>query len=102
MASKFRINDNVIIIAGKDKGCVGILKKICKNKVLVSGVNIKHKHQKSVPSNNIIGGILKKECYIDISNISYFSYIINKKSKVGFKYINKKKVRYLKINNLII
>ncbi len=106
MTYKFNVNDKVIIISGKDKGKEGIIKNISKNrnKVIIKGINLVFKHQKSIPSNNIIGGILKKEKWIDISNISHFCFILNKKklSRVGFKYVNNKKVRYLKYNNSIL
>ncbi len=103
MSNKFKVNDEVIIISGKNKGKRGIIKKIYlkKKKVIVNGLNIVFKHQKSIPSRNIIGGIIKKESCIDISNISHFCYKTNKLSKVGFNTINKKKVRYLKLNKNI-
>ncbi len=102
MANKFRVNDKVIIISGKDKGKIGIIKKIFNknNKVIIDGLNIFYKHQKSIPSNNILGGIIKKEACIDISNISHFCNKYNKISKIGFTFDNNKKVRYLKFNNL--
>ncbi len=106
MSCKFRINDKVIVISGKDKGKKGIIKKIKFNKVIISNINLVYKNIKSNIINNIIGKIIKKESWIDISNISHFFLDKNNKvilSKVGFKYLkNKKKVRYLKYNNLLI
>ncbi len=105
MSKKFCINDEVIIIVGKDKGKRGIIRSIKKDKVIVSGVNYIYKNIKSLPKKNIIGGIIKKESWIHISNISHF--ILNNKnkiilSKIGFKYLNNKKIRFLKYNNLVI
>ncbi len=99
MANKFKVNDKVIIITGKDKGKIGIIKRILnkKRKVILDGLNIVYKHQKSIPSRNIVGGIIKKESYLDISNISHFC-DNNKISKIGFVIENNKKLRYLKFN----
>ncbi len=103
MSCKFRINDEVIIITGKDKGKKGIIKKIRFNKVIVNNINLVYKNIKSNPINNIVGKIIKRESWIDISNISHFIIDKNNKiifSKIGFKYLeNKKKIRYLKYNN---
>ncbi len=101
MSCKFRVNDEVVIITGKDKGKKGFIKKIIGNKILVSEINLVLKHQKSVPSQNILGGKIYKESYINISNVSHFCKNSNKKSKVGFKFVNNKKVRYLKCSKLI-
>ncbi len=101
MSAKFRLNDEVIIISGKDKGKKGIIKKIFKNKVIIDGVNLVIKHQKSIPSKNIVGGKVYKESFINISNISHFCKNSNKISKIGFKFINKKKVRYFKCSKII-
>ncbi len=101
MSCKFRVNDEVLIITGKDKGKKGFIKKIVGNKVLIDGINLVLKHQKPIPSQNILGGKIYKESYIDISNVSHFCKNSSKKSKIGFKFVNKKKVRYLKCNKLI-
>ncbi len=105
MSCKFHVNDEVIVISGKDKGKRGIIKKIKLNKVIINNINLVYKNIKSDSINNIIGKIIKKESWINISNISHF-FLSNNKiilSRVGFKYLkNKKKVRYLKFNNLLI
>ncbi len=106
MACKFRLNDKVVIITGKDKGKEGIIKKISlkNNRVLLDGLNLVFKHKKSIPSNNIVGGIYKKESWVNISNISHFCIISGEIfiSRIGFMYIKNKKKRYLKYNNMII
>ncbi len=104
MSLKFRVNDEVIVIVGKDKGKVGKIKKVFinLNKVIVENLNLVFKHNKSRPENNIFGNISRKESLLDISNISHFIPYSNKLSKVGFRYQNKKKVRYLKRNNVNI
>ncbi len=101
MSCKFRVNDEIIITTGKDKGKKGVIIKIINNKVLIKGINLVLKHQKSIPSKNILGGKIYKESFINISNISHFCKFFNKKSKIGFKFVNNKKVRYFKCSKLI-
>ncbi|WP_343189031.1 50S ribosomal protein L24 [Buchnera aphidicola (Chaitoregma tattakana)] len=103
MSKKIRKNDNVIVITGKYKGKKGIVKKfLSSNKVIVSGINIIKKHQKSIPEKNVMGGIVKKESYIQVSNLKIFNHITGKPDRVGFKFLDGKKVRFFKSNNKII
>ncbi|WMC18773.1 MAG: 50S ribosomal protein L24 [Enterobacteriaceae bacterium PSpicST2] len=103
MANKIKKNDIVIIISGKNKGKNGKINKIIsKKKVIIKNINLFKKHQKSIPSINKIGGILKKEFPIHISNISILNKYTKKKDKVKFIYIKKKKKRLYKSNNKII
>lgn len=102
MANKIRKNDQVIILTGKDKGKKGIVKNIMLHRVIVEGINIIKKHQKPIPSSNIIGGIIKKESSIHISNVAIFNEKTNKADRVGFRIENNKKMRYFKSNKEII
>lgn len=68
-ASKFKKNDQVIVIAGSNKGKIGKILAIAANRVTVEGVNIATIHQK--PTSQNPGQILKKEKPIHISNISH-------------------------------
>ena len=74
MNIKFKIKkgDEVIVLAGKDKGKKGKIVKVLPkiNKAIVSDVNKVKKHQK--PGNNEPGGIVEKEMPIHISNLNYF------------------------------
>ena len=95
MVEKFKLKkgDEVIVLAGKDKGKTGkILKMLPKQfKAIVSEINRVKKNQK--PDNNQPGGIIDKEMPIHISNLSFYDRGLNKGIKVGFKIINNKKVR---------
>ncbi|BGI50757.1 MAG: 50S ribosomal protein L24 [Arsenophonus endosymbiont of Ceratovacuna japonica] len=103
MASKIRYNDEVIILTGKDKGKRGKVKHIFSSgKVIIDGINLIKKHQKSVSSLNKPCGIIKKEAAINISNVAIFNIMTNKMDRVGFKIENGKKVRFFKSNNKII
>ena len=91
---KIKKGDEVIVLAGKDKGKKGKIVKILPkiNKAIVSDVNKVKKHQK--PGNNEPGGIVEKEMPIHISNLNYFDSKLNQGVRIGFK-LNKdnKKVR---------
>ena len=67
---KIKKNDNVIVIAGKDKGKTGkVLKAFPKlDMVLVDGVNIKKKHQRATKSNSK-GQIVEKPLPVHVSNV---------------------------------
>ncbi|MCV2508772.1 MAG: 50S ribosomal protein L24 [Candidatus Lightella neohaematopini] len=103
MANKIRCGDKVVVITGKDKGKTGIIKKILKkNKAIVESINIVTKHQKPIPNINQVGGLVKKESPIDISNLAIFNSETNKPDYVKFKFKNGKKIRVFKSNNSII
>jgi len=103
MASKLRRNDEVIILTGKDKGKKGIIKNILSlNKVIINGLNLVKKHQKPIPSQNKVGGIIEKEAPIHISNIAILNPESNKSDRIGFRFEKGKKVRFFKSNKKTI
>lgn len=67
---KIKVGDNVVVIAGKDKGSVGVVQATFpkENRVVVEGVNIRTKHIKPTQANPE-GGIDKTEMPIDASNV---------------------------------
>jgi len=103
MATKIHRNDEVIVISGKDKGKKGKVTKVFNaKKVIVEGINYVTKHQKPIPSLEKKGGILKKESFINISNVAIFNKLIGKADRVGFRFEKGKKVRFFKSNKKII
>ncbi|RTE87643.1 MULTISPECIES: 50S ribosomal protein L24 [Gammaproteobacteria] len=104
MAAKIRRDDEVIVLAGKDKGKRGKVLKVLtgEDRVVVEGVNIVKKHQKSNPAMNEPGGIIEKEAPIQVSNVAIFNPTTSKADRVGFKIEDGKKVRFFKSNNEII
>ena len=91
---KLKKGDEVIILAGKDKGKRGKITKVYPRilKALVSGINKVKKHQK--PDNNQPGGITDKEMPIHVSNLAFFDSKTNKGIKLGYKFNSKsKKIR---------
>jgi len=101
MANKIRRGDYVKVITGKDKGKIGKVLIMKNHLAIVDKVNLHSKHIKS-NQNNHEGGIVKKEGLIHISNVLYYCKENEIASRIGFKINDKKKVRFLKINNTII
>ena len=90
---KLKKGDDVIVLAGKDKGKTGKIVKIFPKlmKAIVSEINTVKKNQK--PDNNQPGGIIDKDMPIHISNLLYYDPEQKKGVKIGFKLDNNKKIR---------
>lgn len=94
---KIRRDDEVIILAGKDKGKRGKVRKVLDdNRVVVSGINMVKKHTKANPQAGVAGGIVENESPIQISNVAIFNPSTNKADRVGFKVNGDRKVRIFK------
>lgn len=104
MAAKIRRNDEVIVIAGKDKGKRGTVKTIIagKDKVIVESINMVKKHVKPNPHVEEPGGIKEIEAAIDVSNIAIYNADTGKADRVGFRFEDGKKVRFFKSNNELV
>ncbi len=90
---KLKKGDEVIVLAGKDKGKTGKIVKILPKqmKAIISEINKFKKNQK--PDNNQPGGIIDKEMPIHISNISFYDPQNKKGIKIGYKINDNKKTR---------
>lgn len=100
---KIRKGDQVVVIAGKDKGKKGEVLKVIptESRVVVAGVNTVKRHTK--PSRTAQGGIVQKEASIHISNVQLLDPKTNKGTRVGFKLLNDgKKVRVSKKSGEVI
>ena len=95
---KIKRDDEVVVIAGKDKGKRGkVLKVLEKNRLLVAGVQMIKKHQKPNPQAGVAGGIIEKEAPIQVSNVALFNGATNIGDRVGFKVLeDNKKIRIFK------
>jgi large subunit ribosomal protein L24 len=95
---KIRKGDDVIVIAGRDKGKRGtVLKRINEAHVLVEGINVVKKHTKPNPMKGQTGGITDKTMPIDISNVALFNPATQKADRVGIKLLDDaRKVRIFK------
>ncbi len=95
---KIKRDDEVVVIAGKDKGKRGKVLKVLENdRLLVAGIQMIKKHQKPNPQSGIAGGIIEKEAPIQVSNVAIFNGATNKADRVGFKVLeDNKKIRIFK------
>ncbi|MCS6945576.1 MAG: 50S ribosomal protein L24 [Sutterellaceae bacterium] len=100
---RIRKGDEVIVIAGRDKGKRGIvLARVDERHVLVEGVNVVKKHVRPNPLKGVAGGIIDKTMPIDISNVMLFNPATNKGDRVGFKIVDGKKVRVFKSTGAVV
>lgn len=97
---KIKRDDEVIVIAGRDKGKRGkVVRVLDDNRLVVSGINTIKKHQKPNPQLGVAGGIVEKEAPIQVSNVAIFNPATNKADRVGFKILEDgKKIRVFKSN----
>ena len=89
--------DTVYVNAGNDKGMTGKVLSVdrSKDRVIVEGVNMVKKHTKP-NSKQPQGGIIEKEAGIHISNLQLIDPKSGKPTRVGYKMVGDKKVRYAK------
>jgi len=102
---KIRKDDDVIVIAGRDKGKRGtVTRVVCEaDKVYVENVNVVKRHTKGNPNKNVQGGIIEKEAPLHVSNVAIFNPVTKKADRVGFKVLEDgRKVRYYKSTNEVI
>jgi large subunit ribosomal protein L24 len=85
MAAKVKKGDQVIVIAGKDKGKKGEVLRVLpqENRVVVQGVNVVTKHTK--PSMTNQGGLVRQEGALHVSNVALIDPKTNAATRVGFK-----------------
>ncbi|PJA99515.1 MAG: 50S ribosomal protein L24 [Ignavibacteriales bacterium CG_4_9_14_3_um_filter_30_11] len=106
---KIHKNDNVIVIAGNDKGKTGKILKVFpkESRVIIEGVNIRKRHSKPT-QNNPQGGIMEKEAPIHISNVMLLDPKSNEPTRIGAKIIldektgKKKRARISKVSGEMI
>ncbi|CAA6801422.1 MAG: LSU ribosomal protein L24p (L26e) [uncultured Thiotrichaceae bacterium] len=101
---KLRKGDEIVVIAGKDKGRRGSISQVLTNgKLIISGVNVAKKHVKPNPNAGIEGGIVSKEMAIDASNVMMVNPETDKGDRIGFK-MNEDgmKVRIFKSNGATV
>ena len=101
---KIKQNDDVIVIAGKDKGKRGtVIKIVSDEKVVVENINMAKRHTKPNPNKSIAGGIVSKEMPINVSNIALYNPATKKADRVGIRTLEDgRKVRFFKSDNEVI
>jgi large subunit ribosomal protein L24 len=95
---RIRKDDDVIVIAGRDKGKRGTVVRVFKDgRVVVQNVNMVKRHTKPNPARGVAGGIVEKEAPIHISNVAVFNPVSKKADRVGVRALEDgRKVRFFK------
>ena len=102
---KLKKGDDIIVIAGRDKGKRGTISRVMPvlDKVLIDGINMVKKHQKPNPNMGVQGGIIEMEMPLHVSNVAIFNPVTGKADRVGIKILEDgRKVRFFKSNNEVI
>lgn len=101
---KIRKGDDVVVLAGKDKGKRGTISRMVGgDKVVVENVNISRRHVKPNPMRGEQGGIVDKEMPLHISNVALYNPNTQKADRVGFKTLEDgRKVRVFKSNGEVV
>lgn len=101
---KIKKGDQVIVLAGKDKGKQGnVLRVIDDARVVVENVNLAKKHARGNPMKGEPGGIIDKEMPMDISNVAIVNPVSGKADRVGFKILEDgRKVRVFKSDGEVV
>ena len=101
--SRIRKGDNVVVIAGRDKGKRGDVTRVLDEHVLVAGINEVKKHQRPNPMKGQQGGIVTKEMPIHLSNVAIWNPVTQKADRIGMRTLEDgRKVRFYKSNGELI
>ena len=97
---KLKKGDNVVVIAGRDKGKRGdVARVVDASHVVVNGINAAKRHTRPNPLKNQPGGIVTKELPIHVSNVAIWNPVTQKADRVGFRTLDDgRKVRFFKSN----
>lgn len=101
---RIKKGDEVIVIAGRDKGRRGtVIRILDKDRVIVETVNMVKKHQKPNPNAGMPGGIIEKEMPLHASNVMLFNPATGKGDRIGIKTLEDgRRVRYFKSNSEVV
>ena len=102
--NRIKKGDDVIVVAGKDKGKQGSVLRVMSNgRMIVSDVNMVKRHTKPNPNKGVPGGIVEKEMSINPSNIMLFNPQTQKGDRIGFRVLEDgRKVRYFKSTDEVV
>ncbi|HEC12925.1 MAG TPA: 50S ribosomal protein L24 [Acidiferrobacteraceae bacterium] len=102
--NKIRKGDEVIVLAGRDRGRRGtVLKMLDFDRALVDNINLVKRHTKPNPNKGIAGGIVEKEASIHLSNVALYNPATKKADRVGIKTLEDgRRVRFFKSNGEVV
>jgi len=101
---RIKKGDEVIVIAGRDKGKRGsVLRVIDADRLIVENVNIVKRHTRPNPQAGVSGGIIEREAAIHASNVMLYNPQSKKGDRVGVRTLEDgRKVRYFKSTNEVV
>ena len=100
---KIKKDDEVVVIAGRDKGKHGdVLRVLGDGRLLISGINLVKKHERPNPNIGQRGGIVEREAPIQVSNVAIWNDEAEKADRVGLREEDGKKVRFFKSTGKVI
>jgi large subunit ribosomal protein L24 len=101
--NRIKKGDQVLVIAGKNKGQRGEVTRVAGDSVFVQNINLIKRHTKPNPQANQPGGIVEREAAIHISNVMLFNSATGKGERVGFKTLDDgRKVRVFRPSGEVI
>jgi large subunit ribosomal protein L24 len=101
--NKIRKGDEIVVIAGRDKGRRGTVVKVLEGQVLVENINVVKRHTKPNPQKNVQGGIVSKEMAIDLSNVMLWNPVAKKGDRIGLRTLaDGRKVRFFKSDKEVV
>jgi len=103
--NNIRKGDQVVLIAGKDKGKRGVVLKVLRDedKVVVENINMVKRHTKGNPMQGKPGGIVEKEMPVHVSNVAIWNPVTSKPDRMGIKILEDgRKVRFFKANKEVV
>jgi len=101
---KIRKGDEVVVIAGREKGRRGtVIKVLADDRVLVENVNMVKRHTRANPQRGTQGGIVEKEASLHLSNVMLWNAVAKKGDRVGVRTLaDGRRVRYFKSNDEVV
>lgn len=102
--NKIKKGDEVVVVAGKDKGRRGtVLRVLAEERLVVEGVNVARKHVRPNPQQGVQGGIVDKEMPLHRSNVMLWNPVTQKGDRIGIKALEDgRRVRFFKSNNEVV
>jgi large subunit ribosomal protein L24 len=101
--NKIRKGDEIVVIAGRDKGRRGTVVKVLEGQVVVESINMVKRHTKPNPQKNVQGGIIAREAAIDLSNVMLWNPVAKKGDRIGLRTLaDGRKVRFFKSNKEVV
>jgi large subunit ribosomal protein L24 len=102
--NKLRKGDEVVVIAGREKGRrATVIKVLANERVLVENVNMVKRHTRPNPQRGVQGGIVEREAALHLSNVMLWNPATKKGDRVGVRALaDGRRVRYFKSNDEVV